>query len=225
MQNINYDSILRMILQYNKSSTEDQVLGSSLGSTYGSSTAIDDPKSIVNLDNYDYALLYNDDEDLIGFTSNDGTWNWELKRDSFDDLVKVDVTNPLINFTIGLIYENYDFRTATKETDDKGKLMDVILKKAGKTVSFTKTQDYIWKKNLDGDVQVYVSGNTISKLGLSLSDTYSYNDGEFQGIIGVSSLTELQLNWLSDADYITALDGDYHGTVRVTEIFTGIANP
>lgn len=134
-----YDEILRMILKrirYNnvvKGSGDYTQFIPMLTSETPSSTTTDDntdmsnPYNVVGLDNFDYHLLYNLEEEMIGFTSNNGTWNWVLNKDSFEDLITIDVTNPITPFRIALIFEFYDIRKDVVEVSEKGKLTDVIL--------------------------------------------------------------------------------------------------
>lgn len=86
-----------------------------------------DPKTLKGFEDYDYHLIYNDEEDLIGFTSHDGKISYDLIKDSFEDLVKIRVTTAKIKFYIALIWEFFDCRKNDPETDDKGKLTDVII--------------------------------------------------------------------------------------------------
>lgn len=86
-----------------------------------------DPHTYSGFEDYDYELIYNDDEDLIGFKSHNGAITYMLNKDQFDDLVSVTVTTNRLTFKIALIYENYDIRLGDAETDDKGKLCNVVL--------------------------------------------------------------------------------------------------
>ena len=79
------------------------------------------------LDGYDYQLLYNEDDDLIGFTSHNGKVIYTLNKDIYEDLISVSVQSTFINFTIGLIFENYDMRVDNEYVDDKGKLIEVVI--------------------------------------------------------------------------------------------------
>ena len=86
-----------------------------------------DPRGINAFEDYDYHLIYNDEDDLTGFTSHDGSIGYTLNKDSYDGLVTISVHTEKIDFKIALIYENYDIRTNATETDEKGKLIDVVI--------------------------------------------------------------------------------------------------
>lgn len=86
-----------------------------------------DPKSISAFEDYDYHLEYNTDDELVSFTSHDGTIRYVLNKDSFEELVTISVSIPKIDFKIALIYEFYDIRKNDPETDEKGKLIDVVI--------------------------------------------------------------------------------------------------
>jgi len=86
-----------------------------------------DPKGINAFEDYDYHLEYNTEDELIWFTSHDGKIKYTLNKDSYEDLVTLSVHTERIDFKIALIYEFYDIRVDTVETDEKGKLTDVII--------------------------------------------------------------------------------------------------
>jgi hypothetical protein len=78
-------------------------------------------------DAYDYHLIYNSDDDLTGFTTNSGSITCTFINDSFDELIKINVVSGTDNYFIVLVWENYDPRSSSSETDDKGKLTDVVM--------------------------------------------------------------------------------------------------
>lgn len=86
-----------------------------------------DPKGINAFEDFDYHLEYNDEDELIWFTSHDGTIKYMLNKDSFEDLVTITVLTTTIDFKIALIYENYDVRESGPEVEEKGKLTDVVI--------------------------------------------------------------------------------------------------
>lgn len=86
-----------------------------------------DPRTIRAFEDFDYHLEYNEEDELISFTSHDGLIRYTLNKDSFDDLITISVHTIKIDFKIALIYENYDLRRHDPETDEKGKLTDVII--------------------------------------------------------------------------------------------------
>lgn len=121
------------------------------------------------LDGFDYVLLYNEEDELVGFTSHNGNVSYTLNLDEYQDLVSitVDVTleTDTVSFKIALIFENYDMRVDTSSTDDKGKLVEVVILdlvdsrftleitpalgqvNVGSTIQFTATAKF-----LNGDV-------------------------------------------------------------------------
>ena len=86
-----------------------------------------DPKGVNAFEDFDYHLEYNDEDELIWFTSHDGTIKYMLNKDSFEDLVTITVLTTTIDFKIALIYENYDVRESGPEVEEKGKLTDVVI--------------------------------------------------------------------------------------------------
>jgi plastocyanin len=82
---------------------------------------------VIKLENFDYHLNYDSEEVLTSFTSNNGQWTWTLMSDSFGDLTHIRVMNPYVPFTIAMIWELYDMRKKDPETEEKGKLTDVVL--------------------------------------------------------------------------------------------------
>lgn len=78
-------------------------------------------------DEFNYKLLYNDDEELTGFTSNNGDIVYTLEKDIYEDLIGVHVQTSFATFIIALIFENYDVRIHSDFVEDKGKLTDVII--------------------------------------------------------------------------------------------------
>lgn len=129
-----YNSILRMVLKRikymevgNMQASAVPLMTSENPDQVDNSLDLTNPYDIIKLDNFDYHLLYNTEEDVIGVTSNNGEWRWTLDKDMFDDLISVTVLNPYVPFKIALIFENYDQRKDPIDVDDKGKLTDVIL--------------------------------------------------------------------------------------------------
>ena len=122
--------IMRRLGQYDPTS-RGYALGSGGDTTASSDVDGDNPyggvQSYSEFDGFDYHLLYNDEEDMIGFTSHDGDLTWMFVFDSFGDLYEVTVTTPSTEFIIALIWENFDIRRDDPETDDKGLLTDVII--------------------------------------------------------------------------------------------------
>lgn len=130
-----HDEILAMINRNLKRYVPSQEVGMFTGGTESDISNPYTPKepSAVNdsednlLDGYDYQLLYNEDDDLIGFTSHNGKVIYTLNKDIYEDLISVSVQSTFINFTIGLIFENYDMRVDNEYVDDKGKLIEVVI--------------------------------------------------------------------------------------------------
>lgn len=86
------------------------------------------PSQLPGFDGYDYHILYNDDDDIIGFTTNNGTIRYTLNKDTFDDLISVLVEAPIVSFKVALIFQNYDIRVqGDSYVEDKGKLTDVVI--------------------------------------------------------------------------------------------------
>jgi len=93
----------------------------------------------ASFNDFDYRLIYDEEEDLIAVTSHSGEVSWILLRDWDEDLIVVFVTSRYIEAYIALIYEFFDVRdhlTWVSPQDifdksavpaDKGKLMEVIL--------------------------------------------------------------------------------------------------
>ncbi len=130
-----HDEILAMINRNLKRYVPSQEVGMFTGGTESDISNPYTPKEppAVNdrednlLDGYDYQLLYNEDDDLIGFTSHNGKVIYTLNKDIYEDLISVSVQSTFINFTIGLIFENYDMRVDNEYVDDKGKLIEVVI--------------------------------------------------------------------------------------------------
>ena len=70
------------------------------------------------------STLYNEDDDLLVY--HNGVI-YTLNKDIYEDLISVSVQSTFINFTIGLIFENYDMRVDNEYVDDKGKLIEVVI--------------------------------------------------------------------------------------------------
>lgn len=141
MVNSMYEEILRMILKRikNYNVTGSDGYG---GNYYAPATVIDDDDpdnptptptpstdiySIIGMENYNYQLKYNSEEELIGFTSNNGDWFWKFNKDEYGDLISVKVENPYLPFIIALIWTGYDQRHNDPQTDEKGLLSEVVL--------------------------------------------------------------------------------------------------
>jgi hypothetical protein len=138
-----YEEILRMILKRIKNFNVSGSDGYSGNNYYTPPTTIiddpgnDDPTptpnpstdiySIIGMENYNYQLKYDSEEELIGFTSNNGDWFWKFNKDDYGDLISVKVENPYLPFIIALIWTNYDQRRKDPETDEKGLLSEVVL--------------------------------------------------------------------------------------------------
>jgi len=136
MRNNTYDAILRMILKNTKTTNVPFYSNGDYGVINSGTAPSEDfsnPYYLVTLDNYDYQLTYNVDDELIGFTSNNGSWIWTFGMDSFEDLTYVLVENPYTPFMISLIFENYDVRNGDLETEEKGNLVEVVLIKKDDT--------------------------------------------------------------------------------------------
>ena len=79
-------------------------------------------------EDFDYALYYNDSEELTHFTSNNSAVDYELIKDDYEDLILIKVTAPKKIFYVGLIYENYDVRVSLLPyVRKKGKLVEVVI--------------------------------------------------------------------------------------------------
>lgn len=141
-----HDEVLAMILRYLKRYSSSQEIELFTGGVEGDISAPYTPpqdedgtggtggtggnyeQNIAGLtDGFDYQLLYNDDEDLIGFTSHNGTVTYTLNHDLYEDLISVSVEAERFSFKIALIFENYDMRIDSEEVEDKGKLVEVVL--------------------------------------------------------------------------------------------------
>lgn len=86
------------------------------------------PSKIPGFESYDYHILYNDDEDVIGFTTNNGQITYTLNKDIFEDLITVTIETSALTFKIALIFENYDIRIDGENyVEEKGKLTDVVI--------------------------------------------------------------------------------------------------
>ena len=227
---LSYDTILRMILKYSKTNESDKI-GSSNGSNFNlvptsneTNNSPTDPYEVIKLDNYDYSLLYNEEDDLIGFTSNKGTWKWTFGYDSYDELIYILCENPYANFKIVLVYTDYDPRKNKLDVDDKGNLTDVVLVNGPKRMSYTRTQDVTWYAGVGNDVQDLAYGSSITSAGWSNNDTYNYDDGQYAGTLTVESLSESIIVMLDDTEYQISKYGDFHGLVKVVEVFSGIVD-
>lgn len=85
------------------------------------------PFKIAGFEGFDYHLMYNDQDELIGFTSHNGKIKYYLRKDIYDDLIYIDIYTPDIDFKIALIFQFYDLRFDTEYVEEKGLLTDVIL--------------------------------------------------------------------------------------------------
>lgn len=142
MVNSLYEEILRMILKRTRTISVNGSDGTS-GNNYYTPPTMDDNNdpdnptptpesptdiySIIGMENYNYQLKYNSDEELVGFTSNNGDWFWKFNKDDYGDLISVTVENQYMPFKIALIWTNYDQRRNDTETDEKGLLSEVVL--------------------------------------------------------------------------------------------------
>jgi aromatic ring-opening dioxygenase LigB subunit len=75
-----------------------------------------DPRTIRAFEDFDYHLEYNEEDELISFTSHDGLIRYTLNKDSFDDLITISVHTIKIDFKIACIYDNYVYEDMDRKT-------------------------------------------------------------------------------------------------------------
>lgn len=85
------------------------------------------PFTIPDFQEFNYKMLYNDDEELIAFSSRSGNFTYVLNRDPYGDLISLTVNIQCNIFIIALIFEHYDLRVDTTVPEDKGKVVEVVL--------------------------------------------------------------------------------------------------